>query len=197
MSDKVLNNKKIFPVIGIILIVCTSIIGISFVYASVTSKLTINGYASMNPSKWSIYFKNLSDANLKGTTIEVSKPTIQNNSTSISDFDINFINGMDGVSYTFDVVNDGSLDAKISSIVIPKPICIGTGENSFEDSNLICDNLTYNLTYIDGSKIQPGDTLDKGQTKSFILNLEYSNTELPKNKVEISGLSITLIYVQK
>ena len=58
MSDKVLNNKKIFPVIGIILIVCTSIIGISFVYASVTSKLTINGYASMNPSKWSIYFKN-------------------------------------------------------------------------------------------------------------------------------------------
>lgn len=197
MSNKVFKDKRISSLVGMIFIACISAIGVSFVYASVTNKLNMNGHASMNSAKWSIYFKNLSDANLKGSTIEVSKPNIQNNSTSISDFDIQFINGMDGVSYTFDVINDGSLDAKISSIVIPKPICIGIGEDSYEDSNLICNHLTYTLTYIDGSKIQPGDTLDKGQTKSFILNLEYSSTQLPKNKVEISGLSITLIYAQK
>ena len=53
------------------------------------------------------------------------------------------------------------------------------------------------VEYADGTKIQAGDTLDKGQSKSFILNLEYSGTKLPQNVVEISGLSIALIYVQK
>lgn len=103
----------------------------------------------------------------------------------------------DGVNYTFNVVNDGDLDAKISSIVMPKPVCTSTGDTAYEDSSLICDNLNYSLTYLDGTEIKIGDTLEKGQSKSLILKLEYLGTNLPQNVVEISGLSIALIYVQK
>lgn len=192
-----MKTKKIFSLIGILFITCISVIGISFTYASITSKLSIDGYASMNSMKWSIHFQNLSNANLKGTTLEVTKPTLKNNSTSISDFEVKFMNINDGVNYTFDIVNDGDLDAKISSIVMPKPVCTSTGDTAYEDSSLICDNLNYSLTYLDGTKIQIGDTLEKGQSKSLILKLEYLGTKLPQNVVEISGLSIALIYVQK
>lgn len=192
-----MKTKKIFSLIGILFITCVSVIGISFTYASITSKLSIDGYASMNSMKWSVHFQNLSNANLKGTTLEVNKPTLKNNSTSISDFEVEFMNINDGVSYTFDVINDGDLDAKISSIVIPKPVCTSTGDTAYEDSSLICDNLSYSLTYLDGTEIQIGDTLEKGQSKSLVLKLEYLGTKLPQNVVEISGLSIALIYVQK
>lgn len=191
-----LSQKK-FRIIGILIISCIGIISVSFVYASITSQLSIDGYASMNPAKWSVHFQNLSNANLKGTALEITKPTLQNNSTNISNFNVEFMNVKDGVSYTFDVINDGNLDAKVSSIFIPKPICTGTGSNSYEDENLICDNLNYYLTYTDGTRILAGDSLDKGQSNSLILNLEYSGTQLPQNVVEISGLSITLIYTQK
>ncbi len=192
-----MKTKKIFSLIGILFITCISVIGISFTYASITSKLSIDGYASMNSMKWSIHFQNLSNANLKGKTLEVTKPTLKNNSTSISDFEVKFMNINDGVNYTFDVVNDGDLDAKISSIVMPKPVCTSTGDTAYEDSSLICDNLNYSLTYLDGTEIKIGDTLEKGQSKSLILKLEYLGTNLPQNVVEISGLSIALIYVQK
>ena len=192
-----MKTKKIFSLIGILFITCISVIGISFTYASITSKLSIDGYASMNSMKWSVHFQNLSNANLKGTTLEVNKPTLKNNSTSISDFEVKFMNINDGVSYIFDVINDGDLDAKISSIVIPKPVCTSTGDTAYEDSSLICDNLNYSLTYLDGTEIQIGDTLEKGQSKSLVLKLEYLGTKLPQNVVGISGLSIALIYVQK
>lgn len=192
-----MKTKKIFSLIGILFITCVSVIGISFTYASITSKLSIDGYASMNSMKWSVHFQNLSNANLKGTTLEVNKPTLKNNSTSISDFEVEFMNINDGVSYTFDVINDGDLDAKISSIVMPKPVCTSTGDTAYEDSSLICDNLNYSLTYLDGTEIQIGDTLEKGQSKSLVLKLEYLGTKLPQNVVGISGLSIALIYVQK
>lgn len=192
-----MKTKKIFSLIGILFITCVSVIGISFTYASITSKLSIDGYASMNSIKWSVHFQNLSNANLKGTTLEVNKPTLKNNSTSISDFEVKFMNINDGVSYIFDVINDGDLDAKISSIVMPKPVCTSTGDTAYEDSSLICDNLNYSLTYLDGTEIQIGDTLEKGQSKSLVLKLEYLGTKLPQNVVGISGLSIALIYVQK
>lgn len=192
-----IKSKKIFNVITILFVVCIAITGISFTYASVTSKLSIGGYIPISLAKWSIHFQNLSNANLKGTALEVTKPTLQNNSTSISNFDVKFMNVNDGVTYTFEVINDGSLDAKISSIVISKPICKGAIETSYEYLGLICDNFNYSLTYIDGTEIQIGDSLDKGQSKSFVLNLEYSGTNLPQDVVEISGISIALIYVQK
>ena len=192
-----LEGKKIFNVIGIFIITCILMIGISFAYETITNKLPINGYASMNTAKWSVHFQNLSNANLKGKAIEINKPILQNNSTSISDFDVMFETVNDGVTYTFEVVNDGDLDAKISSIVIPKPVCMEIGGTSSKDSDLICANLNYSLTYADGTSIKIGDSLDKGQSKSFILNLEYLGTQLPQNVVEISELSIALIYVQK
>lgn len=190
-------RKKAFYIIGILIISFIVIISVSFIYASITSKLSIDGYAFMNSAKWSVHFQNLSNANLKGNTIEVTKPILQKNSTNISHFNVEFQSVKDGVSYTFEVINDGNLDAKLSSMLIPKPICKGTNSTSYEDANLICNNLSYSLTYANGKKIKEGDTLDKGQSKSLILNLEYSGTQLPQNTVEISGLSITLIYTQK
>lgn len=155
-------SKKIFRIIVILFISGIAIISVSFVYASITSQLSIDGYASMNPAKWSVNFQNLSNSNLKGNTIEVTNPILQHNSTNISNFNVEFQSVKDGVSYNFDVMNDGNLDAKVSSIFIPKPICTGTDSNYYEDKKLICDNLNYSLTYADGTKIKEGDILNKG-----------------------------------
>ncbi len=192
MRVKVLVNG-----IGIVFITLSMIVGISIAYATVTSRLDINGYATMNSGSWDVHFENLHKVNLIGEASETVTPKLRDKLTSISNFDLNFYQPGDGAIYTFDVVNDGGLDAYISSITIPKPICSSNVINDYSNSKLVCDNLVYNLSYGDGSSVNIDDTLLSGTTKTLKLTLKYSGKSLPSNPVEISGLGITIIYSQK
>lgn len=191
------KNKKLFTIVTIIVILCIMMIGMSLVYASVTSKLNIFGHASMDTSRWNVHFQNLSEPYFDGKTEEISRPVFYKNSTTLSNINICFANVNDAVRYTFEVTNDGDIDAKISSIIKLKPICTGTGTNSYEDSNFVCNNLNYTLTYSDGKEIKDGDILYKGQTKLLELKLEYLGSHLPKDIVKVSEINITLVYIQK
>ena len=108
----------------------------------------------------------------------------------------------DSVTYKFEVVNDGTFDAKISSVTIPTPVCTGSGESKVTDETNICSNLSYTLTYDDenNTPVLLNDTLNAGETKNMKLTLTYSadlaSELLPKNDVDISNLSIAIIYSQ-
>ena len=68
------------------------------------------------------------------------------------------------------------------------------------DENNVCDNLTYTLTYANGTPVAVDDTLNAGETKSLKLTLTYSASvaaaALPKDDVSISNLAISIIYAQ-
>ena len=192
------NNKTKYITLGIALVaflLCGTI-----VFASFTQQLDIQGKATVKKSSWSIKFANLQPVVKTGTATEVTEPTINTNDTKISEYDVTLTTPGDSVSYSFDVVNAGTFNAKISSITIPTPSCEGNGTNAATDATNVCDNLTYTLTYADGSPIRVDDTLDAGETKSLKLTLLYSSNvsaeQLPTDDVAVSNLAISIIYSQ-
>lgn len=172
----------------------------TIVYAGFTQQLDIQGNATVKKSSWAIKFTNLQPVVKTGTATEVTAPTINTNDTKISDYDVTLTTPGDSVTYDFDVTNEGTFDAKISSITIPKPTCAGSGVNAEADETNVCNNLTYTLTYADGTQLAVDDTLTSGETKSLKLTLTYSSSinaeQLPTEDVSISNLAISVIYAQ-
>ena len=167
-----MNNNTKYIKLGIALVaflLCGTI-----AFASFTQQLDIQGKATVNKSSWSIKFANLQSVVKTGTATEVTAPTINTNDTKISEYDVTLTTPGDSVSYTFDVVNEGTFNAKISSITIPTPLCTGNGTTATTDENNVCDNLTYTLTYANGTPVAVDDTLNAGETKSLKLTLTYS-----------------------
>ena len=192
------DEKRLYYVFGFLLVVFIVVAGITVAYARMTSTLKIEGYGSVNNSKWSVRFDNLRDTALIGTAKEITKPSIQNNSTAIATYDVSFMKPNDGVTYVFDVVNDGDLDAVLSSYTVGNPICTGSvATTRISDETLVCNNITYKISYQDGSQIGIGDILNVGDRKTMKVTLEFKGNTLPQNIVNISGLGITIIYTQK
>lgn len=186
--------------LAMIALLIVSSVAITIGYASFSQILTINGEATVEKSTWKIGFENLSSAILVGTAEEVTHPSISSGGTDIGSYNVNFTTPGDSVSYTFDVVNSGTFDAKLSSITIPVPVCTGSGDNAAADAANVCNHLVYALTYSDGTVINENDTLNKQTSRSLKLILIYKDditaSELPNNDVSISNLSISMYYSQ-
>lgn len=190
------KNGKTLAIIALFV----AIVGLSVGFAALSTTLTINGTGTVKTSKWDIHFANLgATPGLTGSAEEVTAPTLTD--TTVQTFDVSFTAPADSVTYTFDVVNDGSYDAKISSVTIPTPQCTGTGDNATTDATNVCNNLSYTLKYEDGTTVSTNDTLAIGETKHLVLKLEYLSSVtadlLPTANVTISGLQIPIVYVQK
>lgn len=176
------------------IVIAVSSMGFSF--ASMSTQLDIKGFATMGSANWSVYFDNLSNANIIGQTIEVKHPTITNNSTSISTFDVKFQYAKDGISYDFEIVNDGGMNAKITTLNLSNPTCTGSGLSSKEDEELVCNNIKYTFQYLDGTEVKIGDVLEKNTRKSVRMTLLYNGDELPVEEVRIMDIGLSVIYSQ-
>jgi len=194
-----MNNKNFKTIMIVAVIALVALVGVG--YAAFSTTLTINGAGTVKASSWKIKFSNLSDATLTGKATQVTKPTISNSDTHIGDYAVTFTAPGDSVVYTFDVVNDGTFDAEISSITVDTPTCTGNGANATTDADNVCKNLSYKLTYADGTAVAQGDTLDSKATKSLKLALTYSSSitaeQLPQDDVAIANLEVTIVYSQK
>lgn len=195
-----MNNKNFKTIMIIAIVAIVAVVGVG--YAAFSSNLTINGKGTVKASSWKIKFANLSDANPTGKAQEITKPTISNNDTHIGDYAVTLKAPGDMVYYVFDVVNEGTFDAEISSITIGTPECTGNGANADQDKTNVCNNLSYKLTYIDdNTDVAQGDTLAAGASATMKLALQYSSSvtaeQLPTNDVAISNLGVTIIYSQK
>ena len=113
---------------------------------------------------------------------------------------ISYMSGTTGSFYTaplskpgdfkaisFDVVNDGSIDAKLDSFILDG---ISTAQDVY---------LNYYILYSDGKTPTVGDVLTAGSTKSMVLVIEFDDnvtaSQLPTTGQSLS-LSFTLNYVQ-
>lgn len=195
-----MKNKKIWIVFTSIITVVSVLTIIGIVYAAFSQQLNVNGNATVTSSTWKVKFANLGEAEVTGAAKEITAPTIDTDDTKIGDYAVSLTLPGDSVSYTFDVVNEGTFDAQISSVTIPTPSCLGTGDAATNDASNVCNHITYTLKYADGTNVQSSDTLSAGQTKSMVLTLNYSGDvsaeQLPKNDVAINNLSTTIVYSQ-
>ena len=193
------NNKYLVLVILSILV---SISGLSvsvLAYSASYNTLKYMELAKKNAKskRWNVHFENLSSVNLGGTAKEIKEAVINDDSTYIGSFRIQFNSIKDTASYTFDVVNAGMIDAVLRKKSISEPLCSGTKNTAINDAAIVCDNFKYRLTYLDGSEMEYGDVLLANSKKTLKITMWYDGDTWPINSVMVYNLSASVIYSQK
>ena len=178
---KILQDRKTLYLVLCIAVV--SVFTLSVAYAAMEAVLEIHGNSEVVASSWDIHLEN---AQVKIGSVATNAPVISGNSTLAFDVELN----MPGEFYEFtvDVVNEGSIDAMIDSVV-------KTPELTNEQAKYI----KYEITYQNGESISTKQTLKKGTSTPIKVRVEYRKdivaSDLPSSATELS-LKLTLIYVQ-
>ena len=126
------GRKTLYLILGLVIV---SVFTLSVAYAAMESVLTISGSSEVVASSWDIHLEN---AKVKSGSVSANAPSISGTSSVGFDVELN----MPGEFYEFtvDVVNDGSVDAMIDSVV-------KTPELTTEQAKYIKYEITYENTY--------------------------------------------------
>ena len=91
-----------------------AVLGLTVAFASLSQTLTINGSAAVNAASWDIHFEKTSgkETEVKGAAT-FTEPTLSG--TTIENFSATLTKPGDSVTYYFDIVNKGTVDAVVSS----------------------------------------------------------------------------------
>ena len=194
------KNLRVFGFLALLV----SLVAVSLTYAGFTQTLSIGGTATVLASKWDVHFNNLKQS-ASGTTVVNTPAQIKTGSTSIGDYAVTLYSPGDSLTYTFDVVNGGNYNAKLTGLTIGIPTCkvTVTGVTNTNTVN-VCNNISYELFDVStGSKLTTPDNgvlSANGGTRSLRLVLTYKATNnedyIANADIDISGLDVTLIYSQ-
>ena len=218
----------------LLLVLAIGLIGMTGAYALLSQQLQIRATGSVKGASWDVHIENLTGPSYSsakyGSTSEstgatgtaaasvTQTPSVK--TTSISGLAVQFTKPNVSVSYTFDLVNAGTLDAILDSYSIAGRTgenaftCEGTAADSTQaaaDAALVCSHLTYTLKYSDGDSaagtdVAVSNTLDKATgsgtltptSRNVTLTLTLEDMEtLPSADVNVSGLNVDFNYVQK
>ena len=176
-----LKNKKFLYIILTVIVI--SIFTLTVVYAALSTQLTINGNADVVGSTWDVHLEN---PVVTSGSVSDTLPTITNSSNATFNATLN-VPG-DFYEFTIDVVNDGSIDAMIDSVV-------KTPELTAEQSKYF----NYDITYHSGESITSKQLVKSGSFVRLKVRLEYkknlTTSDLPTANVSLS-LGCTLVYSQ-
>ena len=167
-------------------IVLLLLLFVGFGYAAISQKLDITGKTTIGSSSWDVHFENVEVTT--GSVTATKAATATGNTTTI-DFEVPFETPGDFYEFTVDVVNGGSLDAKVSA----EPTL--SGISSAQDVYI-----NYTVTYENGDPIQANDTLGNGTSKTYKVRVEFdkniTSSQLPTGGDTVNfGFSVD--YVQQ
>ena len=211
------RNRKIKTLSLVALIV--AVLGLGVAFAALSSKLTINGSAKAQAGSWNIHFAKTLDMPTQTTgNASFTEPTLYD--TSILGFKATVTKPGDSVTYYFDIVNSGTVDALVDNYVFESGYqdCAATrvsdhpecklydfnsdGVINGSDYSVIKASIKYGLYYTDNNKeIIAGDEIRAGETKHAKLVVEYFSGSiflLPDGLqiTSIKNTPITINYVQ-
>ena len=192
------RNTKTLIIIGL----CISILGLTVGYAALSSVLNITGTAKTGTlaTNWNIKFKN---ASCEKTGYAIAG-NITTEGTSLTLSDSVLVSPSDEVICTFDVVNEGTIDAEVTSVTVPNInnfTYVGSGTNKENDESIVQNGIISEMKYNNETKdeIQIGDSLNVGESKSVYIKISYKEEmmSLPENDVAINDIYAEIIYGQK
>ena len=163
----------------VIVTLLIAVIGLSVAFAALSQTLTINGSAYLNATKWGIKFENLSSPIKVGDASVTGEAKI-NESTyvEITDMNVNLKTPGDSVTYNVDLVNEGTINAKIEKI--EKTVL--TEEQA--------KYLSFKVLKEDGQELNEGYILGKETRIPLTIKIEFkkdiTKEDLPKETSEIS-----------
>ena len=193
------DNKYLY-ILTIVLAV--AVVGLSIAYAALSTTLNAQfATVSQSAASWSVHF-NTSGSPINGTASNTegsSTDTITCGSATVTDSSVSVANTTlakpgDTCTYALQVVNGGSLVAKLSEIEWPtKPnaSCTTSG------AQMVCRDITFKVaTAATGTPLlATNSTIANGGTQNIWLILTYSGSNVGSG-AELSNGKFTLLYVQ-
>lgn len=153
----------------------------AIVIMGINSTYSING---ANTYKWDVAF---SSVDVSTNTIkEYSNPKVDFESTSLSGMKFEVDSAGDSITYKINVLNKGSVDAKISKVYVDYSC------NNKEE----CNDLEYTLTYEDGSSVERDDLLNLNTGKTMFLSFKY-NGSINDEKLIVDNIKLFVNYIER
>ena len=174
------NHKQTFIYLFFFLLFSSLGLG----YALISTTLEVDGTANVDDATWDIHFDNIQITS--GSVTATTAPTITDNTTVT--FGATLENPGDFYEFTIDVVNAGTMNAKIDSLEI-LPVLTAEQSNYFY----------YAVTYEDGILVKNGDALNAGATETLkirFLYCELLDTSLYPTEDMNFNFSVSLNYIQ-
>ena len=113
-----MEKQRKIKVLAVAALIIT-ILGLTVAFAALSQTLTINGAATLDAAKWGIKFENLSDGKTSGDATINDTAVIADDLVTINNIDVSLSTPGDSVTYTVDLVNEGTINAEIYSIETP------------------------------------------------------------------------------
>lgn len=172
------NGKNLIIIALFVIVICMSV---GFAFLSTT--LNINGNATVKANSWDIHFENLevTDGSVTGESV-VEAATIDTASTTMINYSIVLNEPGEFYEFTVDVVNDGSLDAKVS--VAPTISGVSSDQDVY---------VNYTVTYEDGTEIAANDVLNAGDTATYKVRVEYDKN-ISSDQLPSEDQTLTLVF---
>lgn len=176
MGDSVRTNKRRIIVYALAIALAVTTVA----YAVMQTTLNVSGTIIKKGAALDIYFANLKTPSLSGN----GKSTSATLSSTNIEFTIELSEPLDSVTYYFDVVNSGTINAKLDSITYSG---VTTASNK---------NIGTTFTYSDGTEIKEGDFLAAGVTRNLKLKIEYKDVDYIYSTDNKFTIKVTLVYMQ-
>ncbi len=203
------SNNRSFKIITVIAL-CVAVLCLSVAYAALTQNLSIEGTAEVQAATWKVKMENFTPAT--GGNL-----TYTSNETTISDLAVTFTKPGESQTLSFDITNDGSIDAVLSSItgLDSGLTCSSETATSADDIKKVCGEsnngvggtVTYKVTY-DGVALTNGTTgldeklaLNSKDTKKVSITVTYDKElvnadNLPEGNVKVTLPTLVFNYNQ-
>ena len=215
------RDKKI--TIAIIIVLIISVIGLGIAFAAFSQTLTINGTGTVESSSWGVVFEGLDGSStlgaptLTGTAQVITAPTIKNNQTEISTYEVSLKTPGDSVTYNFKIHNKGDYAADLTSLTVagydrPWNSDGQSGSSLVTDSTIYNNNKNalnktyYRFYYTDSNNIVGQDAgkdcLEPGESENVTLKLTFASRSdtnkniLPSSDLVLDNLGVSMVYTQ-
>ena len=162
-------KRLILLIIGVLLIIAGIVVWFKYVYVP-------------KGQEFDIKYTNLQRANTHGG-VEEQKVELTKHGLATR---TSFLKTGDSVDYKFDVVNDGTINAKL----VWDPI-------KLKSDMYFKGHILYSIQYDDGTDVKKGDELISGETKTMQVHIEYRNkADLATIDSQFYESDIYLMYLQ-
>ena len=179
--------KKYVSVLVLILL----LLGVTVGFSALSTSLNITGTSKIKVATWDVHFENVEETT--GSVDATTAPTISTNNgvagTKIT-YAVELTTPGDFYEFTVDVVNDGSVDAKLSAL--PTLSGVSTAQEVYT-------NYTFTHANASDGAIAVGEVIKAGESKKFKVRVEFdsdiSASDLPTENQEME-LTVDMNYEQ-
>ena len=206
------NDNKVKNIILAVLVI--GLVGMTIAYAALTQTLYIRDNQVTITTDWNVHFAenesltyavpSSTGASATATATVEQQPTLTD--TVISGLRATFRKPGDKVTYQFDIVNEGGIDAKLSTATYSTPTCTSTDQSvSAATLATFCQKINYSIVYT-GTSTAPAANDDllatspnniRHCTMTVELDPNTEITDIPNGDITVSNIEATFLYVQK